>query len=117
MRRITELVRQLRQNQTPAERALWQELRGRKLKGHKFLRQQPIIYQNIPKQKFFVADFYCHAQKLVIELDGPIHDFQIEYDQNRDAIMSELGLRVVRLKNEELMSMQVVLAKISDALG
>ena len=115
MGRITELVRQLRKNATPEEQKLWQALRGRKLGGKKFLRQQPIIYDSIHR-KFFVADFYCAETKLVIELDGRYHDFQQDYDQNRDSILQELGLRVLRIKNEELSDLGRVLEKIDRVL-
>lgn len=89
---------------------------GVKIKGYKFLRQQPIFYETIPIKKFFVADFYCHEKKLVIELDGKIHDFQKEYDQNRDAIMTKMGLTVLRFKNEELDDMTTMLHRITQFL-
>lgn len=116
MGQITELVRRLRKNQTPEEKALWKELRGKKLNGCKFLRQQPIIYETMPKRKFFVADFYCHEKGLVIELDGKIHDYQKDYDENRDEILTALGLRVVRFRNDELKSLERVLEQIRNLL-
>jgi len=116
MGQITELVRKLRKNQTLAEQRLWKELRGKKLNGYKFLRQQPIIYETIPKRRFFVADFYCHEKQLVVELDGKIHNSQKEYDENRDRILAGLGLRVIRFRNDELGDMERVLAQISDLL-
>ncbi|WOK05895.1 endonuclease domain-containing protein [Imperialibacter roseus] len=67
----------MRKNHTAAENLLWQNLRGRKLGGHKFRRQHPVAG--------FIADFYCHEAKLVIELDGKIHNLseQKEYDGGR----------------------------------
>ncbi len=100
-RQTIELARQLRRGATKEEQVLWQLLRNRKLNGLKFNRQHPIIYGvDGHNDKFFVADFYCAAKKLVIELDGKMHDFQIEYDQNRTAVLNSLGLTVLRIKNE-----------------
>jgi very-short-patch-repair endonuclease len=77
-RSITQLARELRKNQTLYEAILWQEIRNRKMKGLKFLRQHPIIYgnDNQGRSLFFIADFYCAEKKFVPELDGKIHDFQ-----------------------------------------
>jgi len=115
--RIIRFSRELRKNQTPSEKLLWANLRNRKLKGFKFLRQHPVAYMGYNSQpQYFIPDFYCAEKKLVVELDGKIHDFQKEYDQNRDAILEELGLRVVRFKNEEMDDMMVVLEKIKGYL-
>jgi len=106
-------ARRLRKQMTPEETKLWQRLRARRFYGYKFLRQHPIVYQiHQNKPDFFIADFYCASQKLVIELDGKIHDFQQEYDANRDAIMRGLGIRVLRIKNEELKDLKAVMEKI-----
>ncbi len=115
MGRITQLVRELRRNQTPAENQLWQELRNRKLKGCKFLRQQPVFYGigYGGRRLFFVPDFYCAATKLIIELDGKIHDFQKDYDENREEILKSLGLTVLRFKNEELKDIENVKKRIT----
>lgn len=110
---IQELCRELRKNQTPSEKTLWEAVRNRKFEGLKFTRQYPIIYNNIGTKKlFFIADFYCHEKKLVIEVDGKIHDFQKDYDNNRDKVLQELGLQVVRFKNEELNNLSGVLERI-----
>jgi very-short-patch-repair endonuclease len=99
---ITQLCRQLRQNQTPAEIQLWEELRNRHLAAYKFRRQHPIIYYGMQGRKsFFVPDFYCARKKLIIELDGKIHEFQKDYDENRDMVLAQLGLRTIRILNEE----------------
>src|SRR5687768_1072321 len=63
--RSPELPRRLRRNQTDAERRLWRELRGRLQAGIKFRRQQPIGP--------YIVDFYCHEQRLVVEVDGSQH--------------------------------------------
>lgn len=110
---IVERCRELRQRETPAEKALWDALRNRKFLGLKILRQHPFIYADDgPGDSFFVADFYCVEKKLIIELDGPIHDLQKDYDRNRDQILNSLGLQVLRLKNSELTPLSFALSKI-----
>lgn len=110
---IQQLCRELRKNQTPSEKIVWETLRNRKFEGLKFTRQYPIIYNTVGlKPLFFIADFYCHEKKLVIEIDGKIHDFQKDYDTNRDKVLNELGLIVLRIKNEELGNLDSVLKKI-----
>jgi very-short-patch-repair endonuclease len=79
---------------TPAEKILWQELRANKLGVH-FRRQQVIAG--------FIVDFYCHKAGLVIEVDGGIHNKQKKEDAEREQVLIELGLRVVRFRNEEVM--------------
>ena len=95
-------ARDLRRRQTEAEAKLWAILRDRRFFGKKFLRQHPIIFYYQFRERFFVADFYCHESRLVIEIDGKIHDFQKDYDQLRDHIINDLGITVVRFKNEEI---------------
>ena len=64
---------------TASETVLWEELRNRKLGGYKFLRQHPIVYNpNGSGSKYFVADFYCVLKKTVLEIDGPIHEANVE---------------------------------------
>ena len=114
---IIKFARELRKNQTPAEKLLWANLRNRRLAGHKFLRQHPIAYLGYNNyHRYFIVDFYCAEKKLVIELDGKIHDFQKEYDENREAILTDLGLKVIRFKNEELEDIRNVLDKIKEVL-
>ncbi|MFV0377110.1 MAG: endonuclease domain-containing protein [Mangrovibacterium sp.] len=110
-------ARRLRQEMTKEEQTLWHFLRGRRFIGYKFLRQHPIYYQlSHNKQDYFIADFYCASEKLVVEIDGKIHDYRQEYDENRDAILRGLGLRVLRIKNEELTDLTAVLTKIENHL-
>jgi very-short-patch-repair endonuclease len=87
-------ARQLRREMTSAERALWERLRTNKLKGLHFRRQQVI--------RGFIVDFYCHAAGLVVEVDGQIHDGQKARDAERDAALADLGLRVIRVRNEDV---------------
>ena len=89
-----ERARELRRNMTPAEKILWRELRANKLGVH-FRRQQVI--------QGFIVDFYCHKAGLVIEIDGDIHDLQKEEDERREKVLSALGLRIVRFRNDEIM--------------
>jgi very-short-patch-repair endonuclease len=89
-------AKQLRQRSTPAEEALWKRLRDRKFLGLKFRRQVPIGP--------YVADFYCHERKLVLELDGEIHEEERQkaHDGNRDANLAVLGYKILRFTNDEL---------------
>jgi len=107
--KIFENARALRQTSTEAEEKLWQGLRNKKLSGLKFRRQHPIDK--------WIADFYCHEKKLVIELDGSIHNEKeiIEYDEARTKDLKELGINVLRFRNEEVMtSMETVLKSIAE---
>ncbi len=86
----------LRRNETPAEKFMWKLLRNRNIKGFKFRRQHPISR--------YIADFYCHEAKLVIELDGDVHLIEEikEYDKKRQEAISQFDLKVLRFKNEEV---------------
>ena len=86
-------AKELRHEMTPAEKILWQELRGNKLGVH-FRRQQVIAG--------FIVDFYCHKAGLVVEVDGDIHDLQQEEDARRERVLREMGLGIVRFGNEEV---------------
>jgi very-short-patch-repair endonuclease len=94
---------------TAAERALWQQLRGRKLDGKKFRRQHAVGP--------YVVDFICAECDLAIELDGPIHDQTLDEDARRQSALESAGLRVLRFRNEEVLAdMEQVLAGIRSAL-
>jgi len=100
---ITELCRELRKKQTPAEQILWERLRNRNFYGKKFLRQHPIcVLSNFKTNSYYIPDFYCDEAKLVIEADGPIHQFKKQYDKNRDEVLTSLGLNILRFKNAEI---------------
>jgi len=99
---------ELRNRMTKAETVLWEELRHRKFMGLKFRRQHPIDR--------FIVDFYCHKHKLVIELDGSVHDLPevAENDKNREAELTDLGLTILRFSNSiVLQSIQAVLNTIA----
>jgi very-short-patch-repair endonuclease len=101
---IIELCRELRQRETPAEKVLWDHLRNRSLFNHKFLRQYPVYIESLfNKRLYYIPDFYCHKAKLVIEADGPIHLYKKEYDKNRDEVLTALGLKILRFKNEQIL--------------
>ena len=99
---IKQRVRQLRKMQTRAEAVFWDAVRNRRFKNEKFLRQYPIVFDWEDRERLFIADFYCAEHKLVVEIDGRIHDKQFEYDQLRELIITELGYKVIRFKNEEI---------------
>ncbi len=94
-RKTVERARELRSDQTPFEARLWKILRDRQLENYKFRRQHPV-----PP---YIADFACVSQKLIVELDGRIHDENVERDANRDAVLKEQGWRVLRFSNIQLM--------------
>ncbi len=97
----------LRRRQTKAEQILWKELRGRK-SGVVFRRQYGI--------GSYITDFYCHEFRLVIELDGPIHDEQKEYDRRRENFLKKQGFTILRFKNDEvLFERESVIEKIKSA--
>jgi very-short-patch-repair endonuclease len=96
------LCRDLRKKMTPCEQLFWNQVRGRKYHGKKFYRQHPIFFDHLGKETFFIADFYCHEERLVVEIDGKIHDYRRNHDRLRSRIINELGIRVVRFRNDEI---------------
>jgi very-short-patch-repair endonuclease len=111
---ITSLARDLRKNQTHSERILWELLRKKQLFGYKFLRQHPIFYRvDNNWVEFYIADFYCSELMLIIETDGPIHDYNRDYDNDRDSKLMSKGINIVRIKNEELEEVDHVKLKIA----
>ena len=103
-------ARELRREQTPAEEALWSLLRDRRLLRLKFRRQVPIGR--------FIVDFYCHRERLVIELDGTVHEepSQIAHDEDRDLHLRAVGMTVLRFSNQRVFEEpQAVLREIREA--
>lgn len=103
----------LRRDMTLPERILWKRLRNRKFFKVKFRRQHPI--------DIFIVDFYCHELKLVIEIDGEVHnDWETsEYDLGRSAELEKYGIKVLRFSNDQVFSdvnsvIEEILLKISD---
>ncbi len=93
---IFEKARELRKNMTTAEELLWDRLKGKQLNGCKFRRQHPIDE--------FIADFYCHNEKLIIEVDGEYHNLEEQrtYDVKRNAELEQFGITVLRFTNKEV---------------
>ncbi len=109
---FVHLARKLRREQTPPEEIFWALVRGRKLLRLKFRRQQQLGP--------FIADFYCHAARLVVELDGGIHSEpeQADRDENREHYLRENRLKVLRFTNEQLLEdPESVLREIAIATG
>ena len=93
---IFENAKKLRYKMTPSEEKLWAELSENKLKNYRFRRQHPLGN--------YIADFYCHKAKLVVEIDGEIHDSEEnkEYDSGRDKTMESFGIKVLRFTNNDI---------------
>ncbi len=86
----------LRQRQTSAEELMWKILRNRNFEGLKFRRQHPL--------NKYVADFYCHELKLVVELDGDIHNLESvkEKDAKREEAIKDFGIEIIRFSNDDV---------------
>ncbi len=100
----------LRNNPTTAEEHLWKLLKGSKLEGRKFRRQHSIDH--------FIVDFYCPSEKLIVEVDGDIHE--VDSVRKKDALrqkhLENLGLKVVRVQNDDVFrNMHLVAATITAA--
>ena len=106
-----ERAKFLRNNMTQSEKFLWKYLKSNQFKGLKFRRQHPI--------NIFIADFYCHQVKLVIEVDGEIHQ-QIEnmdWDNGRTAELENFGLKVIRFTNNQVLNeIEMVLKEIESVI-
>jgi very-short-patch-repair endonuclease len=86
--KLKQLSRKLRNNSTLAEVLLWNELKGKKMKGYQFMRQKPIGN--------YIVDFYCSKLKLIIEIDGCSHNEKYEEDKTRQEYLENLGLTIMR---------------------
>jgi len=106
---IKMIRRELKENPTEAEKLMWEYLKNKQT-GHKIRRQH--IIDN------FIADFVCLPKKLIIEVDGKIHDFQKEYDSMRNERFSVLGYKTIRFTNKEVKSKTYeVFLRIKQILG
>ncbi len=104
------LAKELRRNMTAAEKTLWEGLRANRLNGWHFRRQQII--------DGYIADFYCHAAGLIVEVDGGIHIQQNEYDREREINLQQHNFRILRFRNEEILKrLPDVLQKIKSELS
>ncbi len=113
---IAKIVcRELRNNSTEAEKLFWAEVRNNKFDNKKFYRQYPFYYDITGRESFFVADFYCHKERLIIELDGKVHQYRLIDDNKRTEILNLLGLKVIRFNNNEIVNkLNQVLMKIKN---
>ena len=86
-------ARKLRKESTLSEVLLWENLKCKKIKGYRFLRQRPIDN--------YIVDFYCPELKLAIEIDGASHDFKESYEEDivRQKIIEQTGVRFLRFKD------------------
>ena len=91
-------AQEMRKNPTDGEKALWNILRKFRYKGYIFRRQHPV--------DIFIADFYCHKLKLIIEVDGDVHDSEqaIQYDDGRTAELEKYGLSIMRFTNDQVLN-------------
>lgn len=89
-------ARENRKNLNKPESRLWYEiLSNKKLLGYRFLRQKPILN--------YILDFFCPKLKVGIEIDGESHDEHIEYDKKRTSNLNEIGIKLIRYSNAEVM--------------
>ena len=95
---IFKLARELRKDETKVEKMLWNKLNKNQILGLHFRRQHPI--------NIFVADFYCPRIKLIIEVDGSIHEIfeYAEHDIGRSEILNDFGIKVIRFTNEQILN-------------
>ncbi len=91
-----ERRRELRSNQTEAERLLWSKIRNRQVNNLKFLRQ----YSAGP----YILDFFCAEKRLAIELDGEQHKSAVEYDQEREDFLKDKDIRTIRFWNNDILN-------------
>ena len=96
MNKLTNLAKNLRQNQTQQEHILWNLLRNHKFHNLKFKRQQPLGN--------YIVDFICKDIKLIIELDGGQHNTKenILVDEERTKFLESKGYKVIRFWNNEI---------------
>ena len=97
-------AKDLRKRSTEAEQIFWNDLRNRRFLNLKFRKQHPIEFEYDNKKRFFIADFFCFEKQTVVEIDGGIHETQKDYDKLRTLIINELGMKVIRFSNDEVMN-------------
>jgi very-short-patch-repair endonuclease len=109
---LFRLAQEMRNKPTNAEKCLWNQLRKLRNVGYPFRRQHPI--------DFYIADFYCHELKLVIEVDGEIHlsEEVLKHDDGRTGELERLGVKVIRFTNEEVLNNpDQILTQIKDYIA
>ena len=104
---IFEAAKLLRGKMTSCEKLLWDRVNHKQIYGLRFRRQHPI--------DIFIADFYCHEARLVVEIDGKIHLQNKDYDIGRTAEMEKYCLKVIRFDNSDVENnMEKVIKKIKE---
>jgi adenine-specific DNA-methyltransferase len=96
MRQMMGIAREFRVAPTPTEARLWAAVRNRQLNGAKFRRQQQIGP--------FIVDFFCPEHRLIVEVDGTIHETQGEHDEERQRMLESCGYHVVRVSAYAVMT-------------
>ncbi|MDP3970451.1 MAG: DUF559 domain-containing protein [bacterium] len=95
-KKLVALSRLMRREATEAEQIIWINIRRCQVQGAKFRRQHPFFK--------FILDFYCHQYKIIIEIDGPYHVYQLERDYRRDSFLKSKGYIVLRFTNDEVIT-------------
>jgi very-short-patch-repair endonuclease len=108
-RKAIRLARQLRTDANRPEQIVWSILRGRRLGGLKFRRQEPIGP--------FIVDFCCRDLKLIVEIDGESHRDKIKYDRDREDFLKQQGYRLVRVTNADVSDLDAVARLIAREAG
>jgi very-short-patch-repair endonuclease len=104
-----EFARYLRKEETFPEKVMWEIFKDRRFCGLKFRRQHVLVG--------FIADFYCHERRLIVELDGWRHIKQKDYDCARDEILLSEGYSIIRFRNDEVVGdLKGVLLRLRNAL-
>ena len=109
---LFKLALDMRKNPTEAEKVLWKHLKKFRKEGFIFRRQHPI--------DIFIADFYCHKLRLIIEVDGEIHFNSVaqDHDDGRTGELERFGIRVIRFTNEQILKNQgLVINQIKNSIN
>ncbi|HRJ64010.1 endonuclease domain-containing protein [Brevundimonas sp. UBA2416] len=105
-----EKARAMRKAMTPPELRLWKSLRRLRAEGRHFRRQTPF--------RGYFLDFVCHRSRLVVEVDGRMHEHRVEHDRTRDAVLLREGYRTLRFSNEAVRDhLDWVMERIRTELG
>jgi very-short-patch-repair endonuclease len=118
---IKEAARELRTNMTSAEQKLWEHIR-RDISGFRFLRQKPlyVFTEDSGQDRFIIPDFYCYEKKLVLEIDGNIHETSDIYklDREKEKLLKSQGIEVMRITNDEISTdIEKIIQKITTKLS
>jgi len=98
-------ARELRKNPTEAEAFFWEKVRKRRFMGLRFNRQYILHFSDeLNKNKHYIADFLCFEKKIIVEIDGGIHNYQKEYDLIREQDLKNMGFDVIRFTNEDVLN-------------